>query len=78
MSTEARHVLEEALRLPLAERAGVIAELIASMDGEPDADVEEAWAAEIERRAARAISGQSSGRDFDSALDEIAARRRQQ
>ncbi|HEX9604151.1 MAG TPA: addiction module protein [Myxococcales bacterium] len=76
MSDEARHILEEALRLPLTERAAVAAELIASMDGEPDADAEKAWAAEIERRAARAIGGESTGRDWDSAIGEIAAKHR--
>jgi hypothetical protein len=46
------------------------------MDGEPDADAEEAWAAEIERRAARAIRGESTGREWDTALGEIAAKHR--
>ena len=76
MSIESRNVLEEALRLPLAERASIIVELIASMDGAPDADAEESWAVEIDRRAGRAIRGESSGRDFDSALGEIAAKHR--
>jgi hypothetical protein len=76
MSDQARLILEKALRLPLTERAAVAAELIASMDGEPDADAEEAWAAEIERRAARAISGESTGRDWDTSLGEIATKHR--
>jgi hypothetical protein len=74
MSDEARHILEKALRLPLTERAAMAAELIASMDGEPDADAEKAWAAEIEHRAARAIGGESTGREWDTALGEIAAK----
>ena len=76
MSTDAQHLLEEALRLPLIERAAVAAELIASMDGEPDADAEAAWAAEIERRATRAVGGASTGRDWDAALGEIEAKYR--
>ena len=72
MSDEVRHILEEALRLPLSDRAAVAAELIASMDGEPDPDVDEAWAKEIERRAGRAQRGESSGRDWDTALRELA------
>ena len=51
-------------------------ELIASMDGEPDADSEEAWAGEIERRATRAVRGQSIGKNWDTALEEIAAKHR--
>ena len=62
MSNAARHLLEEALRLPLQERAELAAELLASVDGEPDADVDAAWAAEIERRARRVIAGESEGR----------------
>ena len=33
------------------ERARLAAELLASMDGEPDADRDALWASEIERRA---------------------------
>ena len=76
MSETARQILEEALRLPLDQRATVIAELIASMDGEPDADAEQAWAAEIERRARRALRGESSGRDWSSVRSDLDARHR--
>ena len=38
------------MQLPLSERAG-LADLIASLDGEPAEDVEAAWASEIEKRA---------------------------
>lgn len=71
MSEEARHLLDEALRLSLTERAELAAELLASMDGPPDADAEQAWAAEIERRALRALRGESQGRDADAVLDAI-------
>jgi len=71
MSDETRHLLDEALRLPLAERAEFAAELLASMDGAPDVDAEQAWAAEISRRAERAIRGESRGRDANEVLAEI-------
>ena len=71
MSDETRHLLDEALRLPLAERAEFAAELLASMDGAPDADAEQTWAAEISRRAERAIRGESRGRDANEVLAEI-------
>ena len=48
----AKTVLAEALELDADERAEVAAELLASLDGEADKDVEAAWAAEIERRMA--------------------------
>jgi len=54
MSKAAEKVPQEALKLDLPGRAEVAAELLASLDGAPDADAEAAWTAEIERRAARA------------------------
>jgi hypothetical protein len=69
MSKMGQRVLDEALRLDLSERAELAAELIASLDGEPDEDVEAAWAAEIERRAARARSSQDAGRPWAEARD---------
>ena len=50
--------------MPLDERADVAAELLASLDdaeAEHPADVEAAWAAEIERRARRVMAGESAG-----------------
>ena len=45
------------------ERADVAAQLLASLDEEHVAteDIEAAWAAEIEKRARRVLSGQSEG-----------------
>ena len=56
-------LLREALTLPPEERADVAAELLASLDDtDADvADVEAAWAVEIERRARRVLAGESSG-----------------
>jgi len=49
-------VLEaEALQLPAADRARLVERLIASLDMDPE--VEEAWAAEVERRNAEIESG---------------------
>ena len=64
MSSRAQQVLRDALALPLDERADVAAELLASLDeaeAERPADVEAAWAAEIERRARRVMAGESAG-----------------
>lgn len=68
MTSRAQDVLREALALPLDERAGVAAELLASLDdaaAEHSADVEAAWAAEIERRARRALADESGGVAWD-------------
>lgn len=57
MTEQAQAVLASALRLSIEERAELAAELLASLDGEPDADVEAAWAAEIDRRVRRLDQG---------------------
>ena len=64
MTSRAEDLLREALTLPIDERADVAAELLASLDdagAEDLADVEAAWAAEIEKRARRAMAGESQG-----------------
>ncbi len=70
MSKARQKVLDEALRLELSERAELAAELLASLDGEPDEDTERAWATEIERRAARARSGADAGRPWTEVRDK--------
>ena len=69
MTKLGQKVLDEALQLEVTERAELIAELIASLDGEPEADVEAAWAAEIERRSIRARSSDEDGRTWEQVRD---------
>ncbi len=69
MSKTAQRLLDQALRLDVSERAELAAELLASLDGEPEEDVEAAWAAEIRRRAERARSGEDSGRPWAEVRD---------
>jgi hypothetical protein len=64
VGTQAKELLDRALRLSVKDRAHLAAELIASVDGEPDADAQEAWAVEIEKRARRALTGESRGTDW--------------
>ncbi len=70
MTSRAQQVLQDALTLPVDERADVAAELLASLDGDggenPD-DVQAAWATEIERRARRVIAGESEGVSWQDA-----------
>lgn len=63
MTQRTQDLLREALALPVDERADVAAQLLASLDDEDVAteDIEAAWAAEIEMRARRVLSGQSEG-----------------
>ena len=55
MSSTIEAVEAEALQLSVAERARLVERLIASLDADPD--VEDAWAAEVERRHAQIGSG---------------------
>jgi len=65
MIEKAQELLQAALQLPLKERAMVAAELLASMDCEDEAQVDRAWAAEIDARMARAKAGQTQFSDWD-------------
>ncbi len=68
MTSRAQGLLREALALPVDERATVAAELLASLDedaADDPAQVEAAWAAEIELRARRVMAGQPEGVPWD-------------
>jgi len=58
MASSIEIIEAEALRLSAAERARLIERLIASLDVDPG--VEEAWAAEVERRNGEVESGKVS------------------
>ena len=74
MTKPAQRLLNEALGLDEAERALLAAELIASLDGPADSDVESAWAREIERRAADIDEDPSAFRDWSDVKRRIADR----
>lgn len=81
VSQQARKILEDALQLPVEERADVAAELLRSLDQEesalPQGEVERRWAEEITRRAERAARGESIGRDANEVLSSIESKLRQ-
>jgi putative addiction module component (TIGR02574 family) len=74
MTHRAQELLREALRLPPEERADVAAELLASLE-EPIEDdpaaVQAAWAQEIERRARRAMAGDSADEPWEDVRDRV-------
>ncbi len=76
MSELADKLIAEAMKLPTQERARVAAELIASVDGEPDADADVAWAREIDLRVQRIKTEGPKGEDWQTVHDRIAARLR--
>ena len=64
-------LLSRVLQLPSKERARLAHQLIASLDSLPtDSDAEEAWVAEIERRAA---DGDEGTEDWASVRDRALA-----
>lgn len=71
MSSRVEEVLQQALQLSTEDRARIAAELLASVDGPPDPDADAAWATEIERRARRALAGQSTGTDWETVKKRV-------
>jgi putative addiction module component (TIGR02574 family) len=67
---DATKLLEEAMNLPLDERARLAEELLASLD-EKEEDVEAAWAAEIQRRAQEVRDGSAPGEEWRNVLRRI-------
>lgn len=76
LSDQADKILTEALKLTTSDRARVAAELIASVDGEPDTDAEAAWASEIDRRVRRIRSEGPRGDDWQDVHARIASKLR--
>ena len=77
MTSRAQELLREALTLPVEERADVAAELLASLDEAPSknaAEVEAAWAHEIERRARRVMNGESTGEPWEDVRARVVQR----
>jgi putative addiction module component (TIGR02574 family) len=73
MGEGAHKILKDALGLPVQDRADLIAELLASLEGEADEDVEAAWAAELERRARAARADPDGGEPWDAVRNELTA-----
>jgi putative addiction module component (TIGR02574 family) len=71
MSERARKLLHDAMDLPVSERAELGADLLASLDGEPEADVAAAWASEIERRAREALANPDDDVTWETVLAEL-------
>jgi len=66
----ARKLLEEALQFDDDTRATLALELMDSLS-RPDMRDDASWVEEIERRARRALSGETQGIDVDDAVEQI-------
>jgi len=61
VTDEAKKLLEEALRLPVRQRARLVSSLIDSLEESDEADVEQAWIDEVHKRAQELETGQVRG-----------------
>ena len=74
MNTQSEHILRSALTLPESERAEIAASLIHSLDTETDEGVDEAWAAEIQRRIESIDRGEVQLVPWDDVMREMRER----
>jgi len=61
VTDEAKKLLEEAMKLPVGQRARLVSSLIDSLEESDEADVEQAWIDEVHKRARELETGQVRG-----------------
>lgn len=71
MSRSTAQVFDDALALGESDRAKLAAKLVESLEGELDADHEDAWAAEIERRLAKHDAGTATALPMEDAVARL-------
>jgi putative addiction module component (TIGR02574 family) len=71
MTTNAARLLEDVLQLETSERMEIAERLLVSLDDESREEIEAAWAAEIERRAADARANPDDAVDWREALRDV-------
>ncbi len=74
MSTRAERLQRELANLSEFDRAELARFLIQSLQGETDADAEEAWDVELERRAGQIKTGQAKGEPAEKVFSELRAK----
>ncbi|HYM62626.1 MAG TPA: addiction module protein [Thermoanaerobaculia bacterium] len=70
MERSSRDLLNEALELPLDERARLAADLLESLD-DTQQGVQAAWAEEIQRRVAAVRAGELASTDWRTVLARV-------
>jgi putative addiction module component (TIGR02574 family) len=73
MTDAARKILDDVLSLPEEDRVRIVTEVIASLDGPPDADWEATWLAELDRRVEDAKRAGETGTDWAEVRAELLA-----
>ena len=61
VTDEAKKLLEEAMRLPVRQRARLLSSLIDSLEESDEVDVEQAWIDEVHKRTRELATGQVQG-----------------
>lgn len=77
MTSETETILRDALALRDEDRADLAAQLLASLDSpavDDPATIGAVWASELERRAARVLSGEAATEDWTTVRDRVADR----
>jgi putative addiction module component (TIGR02574 family) len=74
MTSASRKLLDEALGLSEEDRLDLASELIASVDGPPDAGWEASWQAELERRSTSARERGAPTQEWTAVRQRILAR----
>ena len=71
MTDKTQAILEQALKLSPTERADVAEQLIVSLDERPDADAEQAWQEEVQRRLQQVERGEVELIDSDTLMADL-------
>ena len=74
MSVASQKLLDQALTLSADERLDLATNLIASVDGPPEAGWDDAWAAELDRRAQAAADRGAPAPEWREVRDRILGR----
>ena len=74
MSKSAQQLLHDVLGLPEQDRVRIATEVLASLDGPPDADWDQAWIAELERRQRAATARGERAPEWTAVRSRILAR----
>ena len=71
MTDKTQAILEQALKLSPTECADVAEQLIVSLNERPDADTEQAWQEEVQRRLQQVERGEVELVDSDTVMAEL-------
>ncbi len=74
MSPNFNFIKEQAIALPVEERADLAHELLISLDEQMDTDIEKAWDEEIRERVEEIKTGKAKGRIAEDVIADIRAK----